>query len=63
MLSLLVLTSIALLGGALLLWRRRGVTRQVWLMIVLAAVMLLNVAIWTVPDSSGTAPVGQELAE
>jgi len=56
-LSLLVLTAFALVAGAFVLWRRGGATRQVWLMLVLAAVMIANILIWTVPDSSGTAPV------
>jgi len=51
-LSLLVLTSIALVGGAYVLFRR-GKRRQAWLMIGLAVVMVLNVAIWTVPMDDG----------
>ena len=51
-LSLLVLTSIALIGGAYVLFRR-GKRRQAWLMIGLAVVMVLNVAIWTVPMDGG----------
>jgi hypothetical protein len=51
-LSLLVLTSAALVGGAYVLFRR-GKRRQAWLMLVLAIVMALNVAIWTVPMRSG----------
>ena len=51
-LSLLVLTSIALVGGAYVLFRR-GKRRQAWLMIGLAVVMALNVAIWTVPMDGG----------
>lgn len=51
-LSLLVLTSIALLGGAYVLFRR-GKRRQAWLMLGLAVVMVLNVAIWTWPMQDG----------
>lgn len=61
-LSVLVLVAIALAGGALFLWRRGGATRQVWLMLVLAVVMIANVLIWTIPDSSGTAPVDRAAA-
>ena len=61
-LSVLVLVAIALIGGAIFLWRRGGATRQVWLMLVLAVVMIANVLIWTVPDSSGTAPVDRAAA-
>lgn len=60
-LSILVLAACALLIGALVLWRRGGHARQVVLMIVLAIVMMLNVAIWTVPDASGDAPLVQSI--
>jgi drug/metabolite transporter superfamily protein YnfA len=51
-LSLLVLTAIALVGGAYVLLKR-GKRRQAWLMLALAVVMALNVAIWTVPTQNG----------
>ena len=51
-LSLLVLTSIALLGGAYVLFQR-GKRRQACLMLGLAVVMVLNVAIWTWPMHDG----------
>jgi drug/metabolite transporter superfamily protein YnfA len=56
-LSILMLAALAMLAGAFWLWRRQGAIRQVWLMIVVALIMLLNVAIWTIPDKGGTAPV------
>ena len=56
-LSLLVLASIGLVAGAIVLWRRNGASRNVWLMLVLAGVMIANVLIWTVPDKDGTAPI------
>ena len=56
-LSVLVLAAVALIGGAILLWRRDGLKKQVWLMLLLAAVMIGNVLIWTVPDKDGTAPI------
>ena len=52
-LSLLVLTCIALLLGAFVLWRREGYRRQAVLMLVLAVVMAINVLIWTLPTSDG----------
>ena len=61
LLSILVLACIAMLLGALALWRRRGGKRQVWLMLVLAAVLAVNVAIWVIPSTDGTAPVQQDL--
>ena len=54
-LSLVMLAALALLGGAWLLWRR-GLKRQASLMLVLAVVMLANLAIWSLPDRSGRAP-------
>ena len=51
-----MLTAVALIAGAVFQWRR-GARRQAGLMLVLAAVMIANVLIWTVPDSSGTAPL------
>lgn len=58
-LSVLALAVIALLAGAFALWRRGERTKQVWLMLVLAAVAAGNLAIWLVPDGSGKAPVEQ----
>lgn len=52
-LSLLVLTVILLVLGAISLLRRGGYRRQAILMFVLAAVMVVNIAIWTVPTSTG----------
>ena len=56
-LSILVLAAIALLVGAWFVWRKTGDMRQAGLMAVLAIVALLNVAIWTVPDGEGEAPL------
>ena len=57
MLSVLVLTAVALVAGAIWQWRRGGATRQVWLMLAAAAVMIGNVLILAVPDEDGTAPI------
>ena len=62
-LSILILAAIALLGGAFVLWRRGGPKRQVTLMVILALVAIANVAIWIVPNSQGSAPLDQTLAE
>ena len=56
-LSVLVLGAIAMIGGAILLWRRGGAQKQVWLMLLLAVIMIANVLIWTVPNKDGTAPL------
>jgi hypothetical protein len=56
-LSLLVLTTIALLLGSYVMFRR-GTKRQGWLMLILAVVLALNVAIWTVPSDSGDSLAG-----
>lgn len=55
-LSLVMLGLVALIAGAVLLWRR-GARNQAGMMAVLALILLANVAIWTVPDDSGDAPL------
>lgn len=58
-LSILMLAAIALVAGAAWLWRKPGMRLQAWLMLTLAAIALVNVAIWTLPDARGRSPVGQ----
>ncbi|MBS3928667.1 MAG: hypothetical protein KGZ65_10465 [Sphingomonadales bacterium] len=60
-LSVMVLACLALLLGALALWRRGGQRKQVVLMLVLAAIVAANVAIWVVPDQQGKALVSEDL--
>lgn len=60
-LSIVVLATIALVIGAVVLWRRGGSRKQVALMLVLAAVMAANVAILTWPNAKGEAPIMQQL--
>jgi hypothetical protein len=52
-LSLMVLTALALVGGAAWLWRKRGAGRQALLMLVLAGVIAVNIVIWAAPTDSG----------
>ncbi len=54
-LSLVVLAAIVLVGAAIFAFRR-GARQQALLMLVLAAVGVANVLIWTVPDAAGTSP-------
>lgn len=56
-LSILMLATIAMVAGAAIVWRRGGPRKQIFLMLVLAAVMAANVAIWIVPGPQGKAPV------
>ena len=58
-LSILVLAAFALVAGAMYLWRKPGMRRQALLMLVLAAIAVVNVAIWTLPDGEGRSPIGQ----
>jgi hypothetical protein len=60
-LSVVALAALALVAGAIYLWRR-GVRKQAGLMLVLAAVMIVNVLIWTLPGSGGTAPIDRAVA-
>lgn len=53
-LSVTMLAIVAMLGGAVLAFRK-GDRKRAGLMIVLAIVLALNVAIWTVPTPSGSA--------
>ncbi|WP_370073211.1 hypothetical protein [Novosphingobium sp. THN1] len=52
-LSLMMLAAIALVGGAVFLLRR-GERKRPVLMLTLAGIMVLNLIIWTLPDSTGT---------
>jgi len=51
-LSIAMLTSIALVFGAIALFRR-GQRKQPALMLVLAVVMIANVVIWSIPTKGG----------
>ena len=55
-LSLLVLAALVLIVGAVILFRKAH-RKQAGLMVLAALVALMNVAIWTIPDSDGRAPV------
>lgn len=59
-LSILVLATVALIIGAVVAWRK-GARQKAVLMVVLAVVTALNVAILTVPGSSGAPPLEREL--
>lgn len=58
-LSALMLTAIALLAGAVFLWRRGADRKKIALMVVAALVMFANVAIWAVPTRSGESLIGR----
>ena len=62
-LSLVVLTTIALVLGSIALFRRGGHQKQAWLMLLLAAIMAGNVAIWAMPDRDGQSMMGKPLPE
>ncbi|MEP3050541.1 MAG: hypothetical protein ABJP48_11170 [Erythrobacter sp.] len=58
-LSFVMLAAIGLLAAAYFLWRRTGELKQPLLMVLLAAIAVGNVLIWTVPDRSGNTPIDQ----
>lgn len=51
-LSLMMLATIALVGGAVFLLRR-GERQRPLLMLVLASVMVINLVVWTMPTKGG----------
>jgi len=56
-LSIVMLAAVALTVGAYVLWRRGAPPKQPLLMLFLVIIAIVNVAIWTVPDPSGEAPI------
>ena len=60
-LSVLMLAGLALLAGAVLLWRK-GDKQRALLMLAAGMVMLANVAIWLAPAPAGDAPPEQRAA-
>lgn len=56
-LSIVMLAAGALIVGAIVLWRRGVPPKQPLLMLLLAAIAIVNVLIWTLPDASGDAPL------
>lgn len=56
-LSVVMLAAGALIVGAFILWRRGVPAKQPLLMLLLAAIAIANVLIWTVPDASGDVPL------
>lgn len=58
-LSLMMLAVVALTIGAIYLLRRGGARQQALLMLALAAILAVNVGIWTLPNSKGSAPADQ----
>jgi hypothetical protein len=58
-LSILMLAGIALLAGGLHLLIRKGDRKRGLLMLVAAAVMFVNVAIWLAPTPSGQTLIEQ----
>lgn len=58
-LSIVMFAAFALLAGAFVLWRRTGAVKQPALMVLLAAIAVMNVLIWTIPSTNGEAPITQ----
>ncbi len=54
--SIAMLAALALVWGAYALWKRGGSRKQVALMLVMAAVLAANVAIWVLPIFGEAAP-------
>ncbi|MEO0057808.1 MAG: hypothetical protein RIT17_1281 [Pseudomonadota bacterium] len=58
-LSIVMLAALALMAGAVVLWRRTRQVKNPALMVLLAVIAVLNVLIWTVPNAGGEAPIAQ----
>lgn len=58
-LSIVMLAAVALVAGAFALWRRTGEAKNPALMVLLAVIAVINVLIWTLPTTDGTAPIEQ----
>lgn len=58
-LSIVMLAAFALVAGAFVLWRRTGEIKNPALMVLLAAIAVVNVMIWTLPQAGGQAPIEQ----
>jgi drug/metabolite transporter superfamily protein YnfA len=58
-LSIVMLAALALLAGAYALWRRTGEAKNPALMVLLAVIAVVNVLIWTIPTTTGEAPIDQ----
>lgn len=60
-LSIMMLAALVLFVGAFALARKGAPRKQVWLMVLLATIIIVNVAILTVPSKTGSAPIDAEL--
>ncbi len=58
-LSIVMLAALALVAGAVSLWRRTGEVKNPALMVFLAVIAVVNVLIWTLPSTDGQAPIEQ----
>ncbi len=56
-LSIVMLAAFALIAGAIVYWRRTGEIKQPGLMLILAAIAIGNVLIWTIPTNEGSSPI------
>jgi hypothetical protein len=56
-LALVMLAAFALCLGAYAFYKRTGEAKQPVLMLILAAIAVINVLIWTLPDADGARPV------
>jgi hypothetical protein len=52
-LAIMMLTAMGLVAGAYYLWRRGASRLQIALMLVMALVLVANVAIWSLPPPVG----------
>jgi hypothetical protein len=58
-LSVATFGAILLIYGAYQNWKREGAGKQMWLMLGAALVIIVNLAIWTIPDKNGRSLVSE----
>ena len=62
-LSVVTMAAIALVIGAIYIWKNSGFGKKPALMLILAVILLGNAAILSIPNERGVSPVSNELSE
>ncbi len=60
-LGAVVIAAFALVIGAIYIWKNTGFGKKPLLMLILAAILLSNAAILSIPNERGVSPVNSEI--